>query len=67
VLAREQATEPGRHLKGPLCAEHLRQRRKPILHLGRLVIDDVVDLAGLAAIDRSNGGRRGMSSYFAIS
>jgi hypothetical protein len=24
-------------------------------------------LARLAAIDRSNGGRRGMSSYFAIS
>lgn len=62
VLARERPTEPGRHLKRPHCAEHLRQRSKPILHLGRLVNDDVVDLARLAAIDRSNGGRRGIPS-----
>jgi hypothetical protein len=59
VLAGDQPSDPRRDVQRRPRAEHRGKRGQPIFHLRGLVVDDIVDLAGLATIDRRDSrGRR---------
>ena len=55
MFACQETAEPGRYMKRRLGAQHFGKRGKPFPDLGGLIVHDVVDAAGLAALDRHDG------------
>ena len=51
MLASDDPGNPGRQMKRTLGTDDLGQRRKPLPDLGGIIVDDVVDAAGLAVFE----------------
>src|SRR6266481_912878 len=64
MFARHKPGDPSRHMKRRLGAKHLRKCGKPFPDLGRVIVHDVVDVAGLAALDSRDRCRSGIIDMY---
>src|SRR4051812_39100017 len=56
-----KSSDPDRQMEGRLRTEPLGERGQPLSRLGRLIVHDIVDVARLAAFDRLDGRRCGIT------